>query len=673
MRIYSSFLIFFILTFTGLQLYGQQSGMPHIMTSDEQKVMADYLREKYASTIRSIPVPPPGQVRTMAEWEEIQALIITWSGQATILKEIVRNAVKECKVLIITTTPDAVTTQLTSAGIPLDSVEFVNTPFNSIWVRDYGPWTVYKNDVDSLWLVDWIYNRPRQNDDTSPTAVAEHLNLPIYEATTFPYNWVHTGGNHLPDGMGTVFSSMLVLEENPEKTEAQIDSIANLFLGVKQYIKFPTLPFDGIHHLDMHMRVIDEETIFFGQYPEGIADGPQIESNINYLTEEFNTAFGNKYNIVRLPMPPDASGRYPNTGGAYRTYTNSVFINKTVLVPTYQERYDTTALRIYRENLPGYNVVGINCNSIIGSLGAIHCITKTVGDDDPLLIAHPRLRDSEDASLEYPVVAYIKHRDGIAAAELFYRVAPDSFYTQVPMVLVDSVANSWAALIPPQQAGSEIQYYIHAVAKSGKQQVRPMVAPEGYFRFRIRGEIPNQPPMVAITHPINESIFSIDVSAIDIAFEASDFDGTVAQAVIYINGLETVIFDTLPYTFNWAFPSEGEFTIVAVATDDDGAVTSSDTVHISVEGTTSTNTLDGSHLFSIHPNPVEDMLILSSKDRLSYLNIIGVYNTLGQVQSVHIVPMDGNVSIDFSSLPSGIYLIKFNEGVKVYGCKVMKI
>ncbi len=43
--------------------------------------------------------------------------------------------------------------------------------------------------------------------------------------------------------MGTVFSSMLVLEENPEKTEAQIDSIANLFLGVKQYIKFPDTSF----------------------------------------------------------------------------------------------------------------------------------------------------------------------------------------------------------------------------------------------------------------------------------------------------------------------------------------------------------------------------------------------------------------------------------------------
>ncbi len=296
----------------------------------------------------------------------------------------------------------------------------------------------------------------------------------------------------------------------------------------------------------MHMRVIDEETIFFGQYPEGISDGPQIESNINYLTEEYNTAFGNKYNIVRLPMPPDGSGRYPSQGGQYRTYTNSVFVNKTVLVPTYEERYDTTALRIYRENLPGYNVVGINCNSIIGSLGAIHCITKTVGDDEPLLIAHARLRDSDDATLEYPVVAMIKHRDGVANADMYYRITPDSAYIKVPMVLVDSVASTWAALIPPHPAGSEIQYYIHAIATNGKQQVRPMVAPEGYFRFRINGEIPNQPPVVQITHPLNGSIFSIDVSSIDITIEASDFDGTVADVVVYINGTEAVAFDTLP-------------------------------------------------------------------------------------------------------------------------------
>ncbi|HSF89538.1 MAG TPA: agmatine deiminase family protein [Saprospiraceae bacterium] len=647
--------------------------MPHTMTPDEQNIMADYLREKYASTIRSIPVPPPGQVRTMAEWEEIQALIITWSGQATILKEIVRNAVKECKVLIITTDPGNVSGQLTSAGIPLDSVEFVNTPFNSIWVRDYGPWTVYKNDVDSLWLVDWIYNRPRQNDDATPVAVAEHLNLPIYEATTFPYNWVHTGGNHLPDGMGTVFSSMLVLEENPEKTEAQIDSIANLFLGVKQYIKFPTLPFDGIHHLDMHMRVIDEETIFFGQYPEGIADGPQIESNINYLTEEFNTAFGNKYNIVRLPMPPDASGRYPNTGGAYRTYTNSVFVNKTVLVPTYQEKYDTTALRIYRENLPGYNVVGINCNSIIGSLGAIHCITKTVGDDDPLLIAHPRLRDSDDASLEYPVVAYIKHRDGIASAELYYRVSPDSFYIQVPMVLVDSTANSWAALIPPQQAGSEIQYYIRAVANNGKQQVRPIVAPEGYFRFKVKGEPANQPPTVRIVTPLDESIFNIDEGHALFTIEAKDADGLIANVKVNINFDDVAAFDTLPYTFDWTFPDVGTYFAHAQATDDDGAIVFSTLIKITIEESTATYAVTQDQAITISPNPVEHMLEVRQDGSVTSISDIGVYNTFGQIQSVP-TNYDGKLTtLDFSSIPPGVYIVRISEGSKVYGYKVVKM
>jgi agmatine/peptidylarginine deiminase len=215
--------------------------------------------------------------------------------------------VKECKVLIITTDSVNVTNQLVNAGIPMDSVEFVNTPYNTIWVRDYVPLSVYKNDVDSLWIVDWIYNRPRANDDASPVGVANHLKLPIYEATAAPFNWVHTGGNHLPDGMGTAFSSNLVLNENPGKTEAQIDSIANLFLGVTQHIKFPTLPYDGIHHLDMHMRVIDEETIFFGEYPAGVADGPQIESNIDYLQEMHQTAFGNKYKILRLPIVPTTS------------------------------------------------------------------------------------------------------------------------------------------------------------------------------------------------------------------------------------------------------------------------------------------------------------------------------------------------------------------------------
>jgi agmatine deiminase len=672
MRISRPFFLAFFFTAICIRLSAQVNDMPHAMTAAEQKIMADYLREKHDAAIRSVPVPPPGQVRTMAEWEEIQALVITWAGQQNILREITRHAVKECKVLILTNNPDNVSGILINAGIPLDSVTFIDEPFNTIWVRDYGPWTVYKNDVDSLWIVDWIYNRPRPQDDAVPGVIAQHLNIPMYEATAAPYDWVHTGGNHLPDGMGTVFSSMLVLEENPEKTEAQIDSIAYLFLGVDQYIKFPTLPFDGIHHLDMHMRVIDEETIMFGQYPEGISDGPQIESNINYLLDEHTTSFGNKYKIIRLPMPPDQNGRYPSNNGNYRTYTNSIFLNKTILVPTYEERYDTTALRIYRENLPGYNVVGINCNSIIPSLGALHCITKTVGDDDPLLIAHPRLRDSDDETAEYPVVAYIKHRSGIAEANMYYRLSSDTLYIPVPMVLVDSASHSWAALIPPHPAGSDIQYYIQAIANNGKNQVRPIVAPEGYFRFRINGLIENQPPTVTITHPLDGSVFTIDQTTIPIEFDAGDTDGEIEDAVIYVNGEIVTTLDTLPYSFDWFNNTEGEFTIVIQVTDDDGSVAFSDTVTITIEGTTDTEEGQGASALSIFPNPAEDLVWIKCDECTNEISSVEICNALGQVLPLKLDKQYDQTSIDLGNMVSGMYILRVRIGEEVGVFRLIK-
>ena len=441
----------------------------------------------------NVPMPPPPPVRTMAEWEEVQAIVITWDPDYTqILKEVVRHSQAECRVLIITTQPAVLEAFLRSENVPMENVGFIEADFNSVWIRDYGPWSVYHNDVDSLMIVDWIYDdTTRTRDDTLSRRVAQQLGLPIYEATEPPYDWVHAGGNNLQDGMGSLLSSELVLETNPDKAWEEIEAIAQAFLGISpgRYFTLPTLPYDSIHHLDMHMRFLDEETLLIGEYPEGVADGPQIEENIEYLVNEVPTAFGNPFKVIRILMPPDGNGRYPNNNGDYRTYTNSIFVNKTILVPTYEERYDTTALRIYREALPGYNVVGIDCNAIIPAYGAIHCITKLIGVNDPLWIAHARLRDTENQTEPYPVEAIIQHRSGIAQATLYYRTGADGPYTAVPMALEDAAASLWSAEIPPQPAQTEIQYYIHPVAHSGKEQVRPMVAPEGYFRFRVKGAI----------------------------------------------------------------------------------------------------------------------------------------------------------------------------------------
>ena len=161
---------------------------------------------------------------------------------------------------------------------------------------------------------------------------------------------------------------------------SEIENIMQEFMGIDTYIIMETLPYDGIHHIDMHMKLLDEETILMAEYPTGVADGPQIEANLQYVLNNYNSAFGTAYKVIRIPSPPSSGGYFPDNNGYYRIYTNSVFINNTVLVPFYREEYGhycTTHLR--EEVLPGYNIVGIDVDNsgtnLISYSGAIHCIT----------------------------------------------------------------------------------------------------------------------------------------------------------------------------------------------------------------------------------------------------------------------------------------------------------
>lgn len=482
------------------------------------------------SSTRGIATPPPfSNLRSMAEWEEIQALTIAWTSYPSILKKIVAAAQTETKVIILT--EDAAETQsyLTSvnaggAALTMDNIDLITAPFNSIWMRDYAANPVYGNEVDTLVLVDWIYNRPtRPDDDASPEFIADHLGLNLYTMTTAPTDLVNTGGNWMSDGFGTAFASELILEENDAtnpygvtpKTEAEINDIVADYLGIDRYIKMETLPYDGIHHIDMHMKLIDEETLLVGEYPDGIADGPQINANIEYVISNFTSKWGTPYHVIRIPMPDSPSGLWPssNPAASYRTYTNAVFVNNTVILPTYRTEYDTTALRIWGEALPGYRIVGIDCDdnnsNIISQSGAIHCITHSVGVADPLLISHQPLADTYDTNNPYQVDSYLKHRSGIQNATLYWKTSLTGEYNAAPIVL--NGIDNFTGFIPPQPVGTTVYYYIEASSNSGKVQQRPMPAPEGYWYFRVLGATNNVGETASVT--INK-VFPNPASAI---------------------------------------------------------------------------------------------------------------------------------------------------------------
>jgi agmatine deiminase len=532
-----------------LQLQAQSPVLPHGYAPWELAAMDGYIPERTAITGST--EPPVLPVRAAAEWEEIDALMVAWTGFIPTVREIVRHAREECEVLIVCADSVAVKDDLLANGIELGNISYVDAPFNSVWIRDYGPWNVYTDQVDSLYLIDWIYNRPtRPEDDAIPGVIASLTDLPIYQSVEDPWDFVATGGNFMTDGLGTGFSSKLILEENDGtgqsqsfKSEAAIDSIMRAFMGIDRYIKMETLPYDEIHHIDMHMKLLDEETLLVGEYPEGVADGPQIEANLQYVLDNYMSPFGTPYKVVRIPMPPDASGEYPDDGpwwspGDYRTYTNFVFVNKTVLVPTYEEQYDTTALRILDEHLPSYTIVGIDCNDIIQSLGAIHCITKEVATDDPLLITHQPLSNTEEQFVDYQVDAQIVHRDGISFANILYTtvetISAATIWYNIPMTLTDPETNTWTGYIPAQAAGKKISYYLRANASNGKLQYRPITAPYGYWRFEVEAVTTGLETVVTDRGtqlaPVPASS-SINITSENIYnhYTISDFSGRVIQ------------------------------------------------------------------------------------------------------------------------------------------------
>jgi agmatine deiminase len=465
-----------LLVFLSQGLFSQD--LPHIMTNQEKALYKNYVPPK---SITDDFNPPFSPVRTLAEWEEYQAVMVTWTSYLSIVAQIVNYVQDECVCVIICSDSNSVKTQLTSYGVPLVNLRFLIAGFNSVWCRDYGQWNGYTNDVDSLKMIDWVYNRPRPLDDQVPVYIAQMFNTPLHQATTAPYDFTATGGNFMVDGHGTGFSSKLIITENPGKTEADIDTIAKKYMGLKRYIKMNTLPYDGIHHIDMHMKLLDEETLLVGQYPTGVSDGPQIELNLQYILANFQTCFGKPYKVVRIPQPPSATGQYP-PNSSYYTYTNSLIVNKTVIVPIYGLSQDTTALRIYRESMPGYRVVGINCSSMISASGAIHCITKEIGVNNPLFISHSGLRNTSNTTSPYEVKASIKSKSGISSAKVYWRTDTTVAYSQLSMT---SAADTFKAYIPAQPLSTNVYYYISAISNSSKTVTKPYTAPSGYFRFTV--------------------------------------------------------------------------------------------------------------------------------------------------------------------------------------------
>jgi len=385
--------------------------------------------------------------------------------------------------------------------VEVENLVFIESSFDKrVWIRDFGAHTIYKDEVDSRFMIDWLYDPEYKNADTivSPL-MSTYLETDLFATTLNPYDLKFDGGNLLTDGLGLAIASTHIFDDN-QYDEPTIDAIMNQFLGFDNFIKLEKLEHNGIHHVDMYMKMLNEETILIGEFPDGVADGPQIEENIDYLLSNFKTSFGTDFKIHRISMPADRNGQFgddrtgtcSNNGtGCYYTYTNAFFINELILVPIYfdGEGMDEIALNQWKELMPGYKIVGIDCSKIIQEYGAIHCVTKEIGVKDPLRIIHEKIKTAR-FNQSTKITAIIQHQTGIDSAKLFYALDGNTNFQVLNMTRV--TGEIWEAELPKFAQGTEVSYYINAKANSGKSIDRPLVGARGPWKFNVDSSVSTQ-------------------------------------------------------------------------------------------------------------------------------------------------------------------------------------
>ncbi len=325
---------------------------------------------------------------------------------------------------------------------------------NSIWIRDYGPWFVYEGT--QLAIVDHIYNRPRPLDDVVPQAVGSLWGLSVYGM-----DLIHTGGNHMSDGLGTSSSTELAYDENPSKTRQQVDQLMFDYLG-NDYTVLDYVNAGGIHHIDTWAKFLGPSTVMVKDVPLNDPSFDELNARAAYLASQLSP-WGVPWNVVRVFCP---SGTW---------YTNSLILNDKVLVPLFGVSEDVVALQTYRDAMPGYEVLGF-----AGSWNAedaLHCRTMGVPDAGVLAIDHVPVRSQDitfgDYDLEAVIIPY--SGDALLPADLKIHYSVDGGLWQETPLTPSGTADTYQGTIPAQAEDSVVAYYLEAADASGRVETHPYI------------------------------------------------------------------------------------------------------------------------------------------------------------------------------------------------------
>ncbi len=402
---------------------------------------------------------PSAPERAPAEFEPVQAVLFQWrlgtnnSLNAFLADHVQRAGATACIVVMDRRDRSQIERFLTRCGVPLTNVRFIVHATDTVWVRDYGAIGFYENARASLAFADFIYKPcERPHDDLAAADLYSGFRAPVYRVRTGRNALAFEGGDFLTDGFGTIFTSERAAVSN--HGERQVTRAFAEFFAAENVHFLPRLTTAPPTHIDMHAKLLDEETILLADFPRGTYDPALIDTE-RYLAS-LSTPYGTPYRIFRVPMFLDYHGPLP----VHYTYTNALIVNNHVLVPLFGLPSDSEALRSYEQAMPGYHVAGYDCSHSIRAGGAIHCLTREVPRERVVRIAHPRIRRTYSVGETIVFTAECWAAQRVNQVSLLVAHPNEAHTTTHEMTLEDGVYRTEVTA----QAPGELRYVISAEA-----------------------------------------------------------------------------------------------------------------------------------------------------------------------------------------------------------------
>jgi len=315
-------------------------------------------------------VPPAGPVRSIAEYEPMQGVLIRYPfGISTsLIREMAQDVMIYC--LVSNNNQSNAYNSMNNGGVNMENVEFILGSTDSYWTRDYGPWWIVDGN-NEIGIVDFTYNRPRPNDNNAPLKVSNHLNVPYYSA-----DFISTGGNYMTDGFGISAATHIAYTENNEcNTNDQtsvplascfyVDNIMQDYYGISAYHVVADPNNEYIDHIDCWAKFLSPNKILIREVPISHNQYQEIEEVATYFSSIL-TYEGTPWQVFRVNTSND------------QPYTNSLILNNKIFVPVMNSSLDDDALAVYESAMPNHEIL-----PFVGSwesTDALHCRVKGIPD-----------------------------------------------------------------------------------------------------------------------------------------------------------------------------------------------------------------------------------------------------------------------------------------------------